>query len=113
MPWLAIGANALGSLASCLMVPAMMTTVYNLAKASPCALRFHIATEGGWDAGCATCCLIAAALAAYGTHLSILLALGFPGLAVSTILLRRYYAASGAPIEPVPLPLVPPGINSL
>jgi MFS transporter, DHA1 family, inner membrane transport protein len=112
-PWLAIGANALGSLASCLMVPAMMTTVYNLAKASPCALRFHIATEGGWDAGCATCCLIAAALAAYGTHLSILLALGFPGLAVSTILLRRYYAASGAPIEPVPLPLVPPGINSL
>ena len=57
-PWFAIIANAMGSLAQCLQVPAMMTAVYNLAKASPCTLRFHIATEGGWDAGCAAGCLI-------------------------------------------------------
>jgi hypothetical protein len=112
-PWLAIGANALGSLAICLQVPAMMTAVYNLAKASPCALRFHIATEGGWDAGCAACCLTAAALAAHGAHLSLLIALGFPGLAASTILLRRYYSANNTPIEPaISVPLAPPGINS-
>jgi hypothetical protein len=113
MPWLAVGANALGSLAICLQVPAMMTAVYNLAKASPCALRFHIATEGGWDAGCAACCLTAAALAARGAHLSLLIALGFPGLLASTILLRRYYSANSVPIEPVhSIPLAPPGINS-
>ena len=29
----------------------MMTAVYTLAKRSPCMLRFHVATEGGWDAG--------------------------------------------------------------
>ncbi|MGD0142258.1 MAG: MFS transporter [Rhizomicrobium sp.] len=112
-PWLAIGANALGSLASCLLIPAMMTAVYNLAKASPCALRFHIATEGGWDAGCAAGSLIAAAFAAYGAPLGALLALGFPGLAVSVVRLRRYYAESGARIEPAPLPLAPPGINPM
>jgi hypothetical protein len=110
-PWLAIIANALGSLAQCLQVPAMMTAVYNLAKASPCALRFHIATEGGWDAGCATGCLIAAALAASGVPLAILLTLGFPALATSVVLLRRYYAVNGIRIEPVPVPLVPPGTN--
>jgi hypothetical protein len=111
-PWLAIGANALGSLAICLQVPAMMTAVYNLAKASPCALRFHIATEGGWDTGCAACCLTAAALAAYGAPLSVLIALGFPGLAASTVLLRRYYSANPVQIEPtISVPLAPPGIN--
>jgi hypothetical protein len=110
-PWLAIIANALGSLAQCLQVPAMMTAVYNLAKASPCALRFHIATEGGWDAGCATGCLIAAALAASGVPLAMLLTLGFPALATSVVLLRRYYAVNGIRIEPVPIPLVPPGTN--
>lgn len=105
-PWLAVGANALGALASCLLIPALMTAVYNLAKASPCALRFHIAAEGGWDAGCAAGCLTAAALAAYGAKLSMLIVLGFIGLAASVVLLRRYYAKSGAPIEPIePAPL--------
>jgi len=112
-PWLAIIANALGSLAQCLQVPAMMTAVYNLAKASPCALRFHIATEGGWDAGCATGCLIAAVLAAYGAPLAMLLVLGFPSLATSVVLLRRYYARNSVAIEPVPIELAPPRLSQL
>jgi len=94
-PWLAVGANALGALAYCLQAIAMMTAVYNLAKASPCALRFQIAAEGGWDAGCFAGCLVAAALAAYGVNLGAIIMLGFPGVAASVVMLRRYYAASG------------------
>jgi MFS transporter, DHA1 family, inner membrane transport protein len=112
-PWLAIIANAMGSLAQCLQVPVMMTAVYNLAKASPCALRFHIAAEGGWDAGAATGCLIAAALASHGAPLAALLAIGFPALATSVVLLRRYYAANGTQIETPSLPVMPPGSNPL
>ena len=68
-PWLAVAANALGAFASCLMVPAQMTPVYNLAKASPCALRFHVAAEGGWDLGHIAGCLCAALLVAHGAAL--------------------------------------------
>jgi DHA1 family inner membrane transport protein len=92
-PALAIIANALATVAALLLEPVMMTRVYNLAKASPCPLRFHMATEGGWDIGCATGCLMAAALT--WTHVSlswsILLALG--GAAVGFWLLLRSYAS--------------------
>ncbi len=96
-PWLAVGANALGALAGGLQALALMTPVYNLAKASPCALRFHIAAEGGWDVGCGSGCLIAAALVAHGVSLSAVIALGCLGVAASVSLLRRYYARSGSP----------------
>ena len=62
-PWLAVTANAAGAFSSALMMPAMMTALYNLAKASPCPLRFHIVTEGAWDIGCGGACLIAAGFA--------------------------------------------------
>ena len=106
-PWLAVGANAFGALSACLQVPALMTAVYNLAKASPCPLRFHIAAEGGWDAGCAAGCLTAAALAAAGISLAFALVLALLGTAASVFLLRRYYARSGAPIEPMPVGVNP------
>ena len=52
-----------------------------------------MATEGGWDVGCAAGCLVAAALIWAHVPLStpILLALG--GAAVGFALLRRSYAA--------------------
>jgi len=34
-----------------------MTAVYNLAKASPCVLPFHMVTDGAYDLGCGACCL--------------------------------------------------------
>jgi len=61
---LAVTANALGALVACLYVATLMTSVYNQAKRSPCTLRFHVATEGGWDIGCAAGCLAVAALSA-------------------------------------------------
>ncbi len=92
-PALAVTANALATVAAMLLEPVMMTPVYNLAKASPCPLRFHMATEGGWDIGCGGACLAAAALTAAHEPLSasILLALG--GVAAGFWLLPRRYGA--------------------
>ena len=93
-PWLAVGANAVGPLVMALMLPAHATASYNLAKASPCAMRFHIATEAGWDVGCASACLAGAGLAAAGAPLALTLLLALPALVLAAWLLRRYYAAS-------------------
>lgn len=95
-PWLAVAANALGAFASCLMVPAQMTPVYNLAKASPCALRFHVAAEGGWDLGHIAGCLSAALLIAHGAALGSVIPIAFLGVAGQVFLLRRYYLRLGA-----------------
>lgn len=94
-PWLAVGANAIGALASCLLAPAQMVPFYNLAKASPCALRFTVAAEGGWDLGCSAGCLAAAALIARGVALPEVLGLGTLGIAGQVFLLRRYYLRLG------------------
>jgi MFS transporter, DHA1 family, inner membrane transport protein len=90
-PLLAVGANALGAFAGCLLGPAQMTPTYNLAKASPCALRFHVAAEGGWDVGCVSGCLTAALLIAHGASLSGVIPIAFLGVAGQLFLLRRYY----------------------
>jgi hypothetical protein len=66
--------------------------VYNQAKNSPCALRFHIATEGGWDVGCAGGCLTVALLSAMGAPLSIGILLSLAGIVPLFVLLRQHYA---------------------
>lgn len=90
---LALGANALGALVACLYTPTLMTAVYNMAKRSPCPLRFHIATEGGWDAGGASGCLTMALLVSLGIPVSAGILLSLGGALASFVLLRRYYAA--------------------
>jgi MFS transporter, DHA1 family, inner membrane transport protein len=91
-PALAVLANALATSAALLLEPVMMTRLYNLAKASPCPLRFHMATEGGWDVGCCAACLTAAALSAAGVPLSTAILLALAGAAVALWLLLRSYA---------------------
>jgi thioesterase domain-containing protein len=61
-------------------------------------MRFHIATEGGWDAGCFSACLIAAALAASGVSLARVILVALPPLAIASVLLRRYYANFRTPL---------------
>jgi len=95
-PWLAVAANAPGALVAALQSTAMMAPVYNMAKASPCPLRFHIATEGGWDIGCFIGCVLAAAIAGSGRSLSDALLLAVIGSVASVILLSLYYARQGA-----------------
>jgi len=87
-PALAALANALGALVISITTPVMMTRVYNLSKASPCTLRFHIATEAGWDLGCCFGCLIAAALLAFGLPFTVPILVGLAAVAGSWILLR-------------------------
>jgi hypothetical protein len=101
-PALAVLANALGALAACLYIPTLMTAVYTLAKRSPCTLRFHVATEGGWDAGGATGLFAAALMIEFGMPLRDSILLSLAGLAAMAIMLRRYYAGS-ARLEARPL----------
>ena len=91
-PWLAVIANALGALLWPLLIPALGTATYNMAKSSPCPFRFHLATEGGWDIGCFAGCLVAAALSASGAPLAIGILLALPGGAAGMLLLWRYYS---------------------
>lgn len=94
-PALAVLANAMGALGACVYIPTVMTAVYTMAKQSSCTLRFHVATEGGWDAGGATGLLVAAAATEFGLPLGGSILLSLAGLAAIAVLLRRYYAESG------------------
>jgi len=90
-PWLAVAANALGGLFWPLLAPTLGVVVYNLAKASPCPLRFSMATEGGWDAGCFCACLIAATLVAADVSLAVPILMALPAIVVKALLLWRHY----------------------
>jgi MFS transporter, DHA1 family, inner membrane transport protein len=90
-PALAVFANALGALVSCLYVPTLMTAVYNQAKRSPCVLRFHIAAEGGWDIGVTAALGLAALITWLGLSIAYGIALAFVGAAIVFVLARRYY----------------------
>ena len=93
-PWLAVFANVLGVFAMCFYVPTLMTAVYNLAKASPCPLRFHMATEGGWDIGCFSVLLLSAGLVYGGVPTGVTVLLALPAVVAIGVMLRRHYAAA-------------------
>lgn len=90
-PWLAVAANALGGLFWPLLSPTLGVVTYNLAKASPCPLRFNMAMEGGWDIGCFAACVMAAALAVAGVSLAVPILLALPAVAGMALLLWRHY----------------------
>jgi hypothetical protein len=88
-----ITATVIGNVLGGLYLPTLMTAVYNEAKASPCALRFHFAAEGGWDAGGLVACLIGAAAWGAGVPPSFILLLSLFGIAAQARLLWRRYDA--------------------
>jgi hypothetical protein len=98
-PVLVVVANAAAALAVALSGPALMTAVYNLAKDSPCTMRFQIAADGGWDAGAGAACLIGAAILWLGAPMQLAIALSLPGSIAVFALLRRYYAVPGDPLD--------------
>jgi len=102
-PWLAVGANALGALLGSLLLPAT-TAVANLAKASPCAMRFHIVSEAGWDVGCLCACLAGAAISVSGLPLSLAILLALPPLGLAAALLHRHYSGLALPSAAVTRP---------
>jgi len=79
-------ANATGAAVMALYVPVLMSVIYDRAKQSGAAYRFHFAAEAGWDAGAATGCLASAALAAWIDIPSLAV---LPG-ALGILLLHRY-----------------------
>jgi MFS transporter, DHA1 family, inner membrane transport protein len=91
-PWLAVAANAAGALFMPLLVPPLVAATANMARASPCPLRYAMATEGGWDAGCFAACVLAAAMLALGAPLELCVLLALPACLAGLVLLRRYYA---------------------
>jgi hypothetical protein len=93
LPWLAVLANAAGAALWPLLLPALGTSIYNLAKASPCTFRFILVLEAGWDVGCASACLITAALIAASAPVGWTIPLALPAVAVAARLLWRYYPA--------------------
>jgi DHA1 family inner membrane transport protein len=101
-PWLAVAANAPGVLVTALVVPALLTPVYNLAQASPCPLRFNIVAEGGWDLGCFAAALTAAACTASGLSLAAPLLAALPGALVAVLLLFRQYRGPSRADGPCP-----------
>ena len=101
-PWLAVAANAPGALVAALVVPALLTPVYNLAQASPCPLRFNIVAEGGWDLGCFAAVLTAAACTASGLSLAAPILAALPGALVAILLLFRQYRGPARADGPCP-----------
>jgi DHA1 family inner membrane transport protein len=90
----AFGATLLGGL----YVPALMTAIYNEAKASPCPFRFHFAAELGWDIGGALACVVAAVLCASGAPLQAVILLALPMVALQAFVLDASYATRKSPI---------------
>jgi hypothetical protein len=91
-PAIFLTANALGALVAGLYTPTLMTAVYNLSQAAPCQLRFHIASEGGFDIGCAAGLVLAAGLLTFGAPISLTVLQGVLGAVGTGLLMRRYYA---------------------
>jgi MFS transporter, DHA1 family, inner membrane transport protein len=89
IPWAAVTANALNSAAWPSYATVLNSQVYNLARKSPCALRFHIVAEGGWDMGMAIGCGLAALLIYLGYGFFWPLAFGLVGCGLGYVLLAK------------------------
>ena len=89
--WLADFANAAGSVVIPLLASVIGTVLYNLSKGSPCAFRFIVATEAGWDIGCFMACVIGAIVYGFGLPLSYVLLMTLPGIAVQAVLFMGHY----------------------
>ena len=95
-PWLAVSANAVGALLIPVLSPTIGGATYNLIKASPCALRFQVGSEAGWDVGCFLACLTAAAVLSLGAPLGMAILLALPAIPAGGALIWRMYAPARA-----------------
>jgi len=75
----AIAALAVAAVAGPLYSSAYNARIYNIAKASGDALRFHVTGEGGWDLGSASSACIAAGFIWLGLGLGACISLGVLG----------------------------------
>lgn len=99
VPLLAVAANAAAALAWPLYATAFNARVYNLARQSPCPLRFHIVAEGGWDLGTCLSCLAAAALLHFGFDYHLPLAIGVLACGLGYLTVARTFRPAVAAAE--------------
>lgn len=99
VPALAVAANAMAALAWPLYATAFNARVYNLARLSPCPLRFHIVAEGGWDLGTCVSCLAAAGLLSLGFDFHLPLAIGVLGAGLGYLTLARTFRAASPAMQ--------------
>jgi hypothetical protein len=91
LPMFAIAANALATIAVLVTTPSLGTIIYNHTHAAPCPLRFQMATEGSWDIGVFSGCLVASAVAMSGFALSTAILLALPAQLIMALTLRRAF----------------------
>ncbi len=82
-------ANATGAAVMGVYIPVLMSHIYDSAKTSGAAYRFHFAAEAGWDFGAATGCLVAALVVVLTGAPSLALVPGTLGIAELYIFVRR------------------------
>ena len=88
-PIAAAVANATGAAVMGVYIPVLMSYVYDRAKTSGTAYRFHFAAEAGWDFGAATGCLAAALVVVLTGIPSLGIVPGSLGIFVLYAFLRR------------------------
>ena len=93
-PVAAIAATALGAVVTPITQVALLAPLYVMARRSACPLRFAMATEAGWDLGCALACMLAAAALALGASFAWPILSGLIGVAIVTMMLSRWYASA-------------------
>ena len=91
-PVAAVAATALGALVTPITQVALLAPLYAMARRSACPLRFAMATEAGWDLGCAMACMLAAGALALGASYTWPILAGLVGVATVTVMLARWYA---------------------
>ena len=101
-PVAAVTANTLGAAIGPIALPVLLAPVYNLAKQSQCPLRFHMISEGGWDLGCASGCLLAAALISMGASFALPIAAALAGAGFLYVLLMGHHRGGVALPHPPP-----------
>lgn len=99
VPILAVAANAAAALAWPLYATAFNARVYNLARQSPCPLRFHIVAEGGWDLGTCLSCLAGAALLYLGFDFHLPLAIGVLACGLGYLTIARTFRPQAQPAQ--------------
>lgn len=90
-PVAAVAATALGAVVTPITQVALLAPLYAMARRSACPLRFAMATEAGWDLGCALACMLAAGALALGTSYTWPILAGLAGVATVTVMLARWY----------------------
>jgi DHA1 family inner membrane transport protein len=92
----AIGSTLVGGLYS----PSLLTAFYHESQGAPCALRYQIAAEGGWDVGSTVVGVLAAASCALGAPLQAVILLAIPIVVLQGYLVASSYARRDGTLIP-------------